>query len=327
MTASSFGAHVLLHEHGVGAGRHRRAGEDARSPRCAPSGAAAALPAVRRPVTREPRFALGIEIAVAHRVAVDRGVVERRQVERRDHVRGQHPSARRREAHRLCFAHRLHALGDHPLHVRDRQQRPREREAVVGELRHQALRIACAALCSGVACFSSTSAICSMSSRSTTGTLGLRQRRIRGDRDDVRIVGMNQRLAVRRAVDFELGEGVALEALDQHQIDRRQLGQQIRQVPLRLVAQLVQHRKALRRADDHLGRAGGAVHERVLARLVEVEAVVRVLERRDALAARDQARQHLGDQRGLARAAPAGEPDDAHLAVHGASYIAKTPGG
>ena len=36
--------------------------------------------------------------------------------------------------------------------------------------------------------------------------------------------------------------------------------------------------KRLAELIDHLGRAGGAVHEGVLARLVEIEAVMRVLE-------------------------------------------------
>ena len=72
---------------------------------------------------------------------------------------------------------------------------------------------------------------------------------------------------------------------------------------------------ALGRGDDHLGGAGGAVHEGILARLVEVEAVMGVLERRHAHAARDQARDELGDQRGFAGTAPAGETDDAHGAL------------
>ena len=61
----------------------------------------------------------------------------------------------------------------------------------------------------------------SMSSRSITGTLACGSGVVGGDRDDVRIVRMQQRLAVRGAMDFELGMRVALEALDQHEIDRR----------------------------------------------------------------------------------------------------------
>ena len=81
----ALGAHVLLHEHRVGAGRHRRAGEDAdrlagadRTRR----GAAGGQPSA----DRKPGFGLGREIAVPHRIAIDGGIVERRQVDRRDHV-------------------------------------------------------------------------------------------------------------------------------------------------------------------------------------------------------------------------------------------------
>ena len=50
----------------------------------------------------------------------------------------------------------------------------------------------------------------------------------------------------------------------------------------------------------------------VLAGLVDVELVMRVLEGRHREPARDQARDHLGEERGLAGAAPAREADDAH---------------
>jgi len=54
------------------------------------------------------------------------------------------------------------------------------------------------------------------------------------------------------------------------------------------------------------------VEEGILAGLVEVEAVMGVLERGYADAARNQARNELGDQCGFARPASAGETDDAH---------------
>ena len=59
--------------------------------------------------------------------------------------------------------------------------------------------------------------------------------------------GMNKRLAVGGAMDFQLGKGIALEALDQHQIDRRHLGDQCAQVPFRFLAQFVQDGPALGR--------------------------------------------------------------------------------
>jgi hypothetical protein len=53
----------------------------------------------------------------------------------------------------------------------------------------------------------------------------------------------------------------------------------------------------------------------ILARLIDVEAVMGVLERRYRKTARDNAGDHFGKERGLAGAAPAGEADDAHDAL------------
>src|SRR5262245_20758351 len=50
----------------------------------------------------------------------------------------------------------------------------------------------------------------------------------------------------------------------------------------------------------------------VLAELVSVEIVVGMLERRHRKPPCDESRDHLGDERRLAGAAPAGEADDAH---------------
>ena len=238
------------------------------------------------PADREPGLGIGREIAVPHRIAIDRGIVERRQIDRRD---------RRRR----------------PARGRARRAAARVSVSVTGCTRSAIIRSMSAIGSSGPENAKQSSVSCAITrlrmaartasqrhrvleqqiddaprcrSRSITGTRRLRQRRVAGDRDDVRVVRLQQRLAVGGAMDFELGKGVALEAFDQHQIDRRQLGEQVGQVPFRLVAQLVQDGEALGRADDHLGRAGGAVHEGILARLVEVEAVMGVLERGHAAA-------------------------------------------
>src|SRR5262249_13216074 len=58
--------------------------------------------------------------------------------------------------------------------------------------------------------------------------------------------------------------------------------------------------------------AGHAVAVGILAGLVDVEGMVGVLEGRDLQAPPHEAGDHLGEQRGFARAAPAGEADDAH---------------
>ena len=59
-----------------------------------------------------------------------------------------------------------------------------------------------------------------------------------------------------------------------------------RQARLRLVAQFMHQRPAARRTDQHLGRAGDAVLIGILAGLVDVEAVMGVLEGRHAQATR-----------------------------------------
>ena len=59
--------------------------------------------------------------------------------------------------------------------------------------------------------------------------LRLRQCDVGSDGDDTRIVGMKKRLAVLLAVDLQLRECIALEALDQNEIDRRHLAEQILQ--------------------------------------------------------------------------------------------------
>src|SRR5690242_4074685 len=82
----------------------------------------------------------------------------------------------------------------------------------------------------------------------------------------------------------------------------------------------MQNSPAFRRRNDHFGRAGGAMEERILARLIEVETVVGMLKRRHRDAAGDQPRNQLGDQGGFAGAAPARETDDTH-----GPLIAKRP--
>ena len=73
--ALAFGAHVLLHEHGIGARRHRRAGEN-------PDGLAGlerrlgARAGGDAAGDREGGFAGGVEIGMAHDIAVDRGIID-----------------------------------------------------------------------------------------------------------------------------------------------------------------------------------------------------------------------------------------------------------
>src|SRR5262245_20090125 len=140
--------------------------------------------------------------------------------------------------------------------------------------------------------------------------------RIRGNSDDCRVAGMKQRLTDRGTVYLELGMRLAFVAFDQHEIDRAKLLEQNTQRRLGFSAQLMHERPALGRTNQNFGGADHAVGMGILARLVDVEAVVGVLERRDRESPRDDAGDDFGEERGLARAAPAGEADDAHAALY-----------
>jgi hypothetical protein len=118
---------VLLHENGVGARRHRCAGEDAdclADPECM-GGLMTGHGAVD---DDQPGVAVGGEIGMAHRKSIHGGIVERRQVFRGDHVGGDHPPQRRAKADLLDFGDRCDALGNQPLHLRNGKQRAGKRK-------------------------------------------------------------------------------------------------------------------------------------------------------------------------------------------------------
>src|SRR5262249_19833168 len=115
--------------------------------------------------------ALAREVGMAHGVAVDRRIVERRQIERRQHIVCDHAAVGGAERHALDIGDRRDPLADHALGLLDRQERPGEGEAVVGELRHQVCSISPGTEVSGAACRIKISVTPSMSSSATTGTL------------------------------------------------------------------------------------------------------------------------------------------------------------
>src|SRR3974390_1722824 len=80
-------------------------------------------------------------------------------------------------------------------------------------------------------------------------------------------------------------------------------------------AQLMHQRPALLGRDQDLSRAGLAVAIAVLARLIDIESVMRVLDGRDGDAVPDQRRQQARRQGGLAAAAPTGEAEHAHCGL------------
>src|SRR5260370_37465750 len=64
------------------------------------------------------------------------------------------------------------------------------------------------------------------------------ERLIRGDRDDVRVVGIEQRLAEGWPVNFKLWMRMPLEAFDDHDIDRDEADHQFVERRLGVAAQL-----------------------------------------------------------------------------------------
>ena len=180
-------AGILLHEHRVGALRHRRAGEDA-------DRLARRQPPRRRMARghavddRQPGLAGGIKIAVAHRVTVDCGIVERRQVDRRDHVARHHAPVCVGNRHLLGLLHRRHAFADQPFDLVDRHERAGERETVVGELRHHVSSRSVDLKRRGVfeQNFGDALDIVEADNRQRRG-----ERPVRGNGDDARVVGID----------------------------------------------------------------------------------------------------------------------------------------
>src|SRR6266849_5700167 len=126
------------------------------------------------------------------------------------------------------------------------------------------------------------------------------------------VLRMQQRLPVFPAPDFELGQRVALVALDQQQVAGRDALDLLIERGFRLTAQLVHDDPAPVGHDHDLAAAGLAGAVRILARLVDVEAVMRVLDHRNPEAPLDEARNELLDQRGLAASRPSRESEYFH---------------
>ena len=147
--------------------------------------------------------------------------------------------------------------------------------------------------------------------------MGCRERGCNGhvgrNADNAGIIREEQRLLVGGAVHFDLAVQLALETLDDDEIGRRHFFEQLRQSRLGGAAQFVHQRPAPGRGDQHLGGAGLAMHPGVLARHVDIELVMGVLDHGDAQAFFEQMRDDALQERGLAGAAPSCEPDHLHL--------------
>src|SRR5436190_9187935 len=135
---------------------------------------------------------------------------------------------------------------------------------------------------------------------------------------------MQERLAGDAAPDLELRNRRVLEAFHDDQVACRKAGELRVERRLRRAAQLMHQHPAARRGHQHFGGAGVAVPVGVLARLVDVEAVVRVLDERDAQPRTGEARDQLLDERRFAAARPAGEAEHFHTKIIFAPAAAST---
>ena len=139
---------------------------------------------------------------------------------------------------------------------------------------------------------------------------------IGGDGGDEAVVGVAHGLGGGGAPDLDLGQVAVPEALHQHPVHAVvQLGDQVVHAQVGLALELAHQRQASAGSDHHFEGAGLAVAKAVLAGVVDVEAVVRVLDHRHALAAPLERRDHALDELRLAGAGKAGETDDLHRAT------------
>jgi hypothetical protein len=132
---------------------------------------------------------------------------------------------------------------------------------------------------------------------------------IAGNGEDVRVGGIKRFARSRCSSDFKLRHGGALKSLHQHQVHGSEAAQNGGKRGLWRVAQLPDVRHPPRRDDGHFAGTGRPVAGAVGPRLVDVKAVVRMLDRRHRQAAPGE----LGDKRHrqgrLAAVLPAGNPD------------------
>jgi len=127
---------ILLHHYGIGTFRHRRTRKNA-DRFAAPHGPIERVARGRPPGDRHEGVAIGGQIGVSDRIAIDRAVVVRRQVHRGDDVVREDAPGGRLQRHHLSLDDRRDARLDLGERARDGQQVTAEGEAVVAQLGHR----------------------------------------------------------------------------------------------------------------------------------------------------------------------------------------------
>jgi len=200
VTAPSASPAILLHQHGIGAFGHRRAGEDANGLAGA-DGAAQGMAGGSAAHDGERRRAALAKIGKAQCIAIDRGIVVRRHVARGDEGLCENPPDRVFEGDGLDVRER-------EVRGADAVERLRARHQAAAEAKQSSLSCAMGRLELALRQDERGDPRDVVERQVRQGNAG--QGRVGRDRDDVGVVRVKQRLAERRTVDFELGEASAL---------------------------------------------------------------------------------------------------------------------
>src|SRR5688572_1012019 len=136
-----------------------------------------------------------------------------------------------------------------------------------------------------------------------------RRREVADDGDELRVVAADELARERRARDLDLRQRRALEALDDEHVEvvASIAGNDVVQSGLGL--RVIDDRDLAAARDDRLQDAGAPDAVAVLAGLVDLEALMRVLQVADAQAAADDERKHCREERRLAAVVAADERD------------------
>jgi hypothetical protein len=130
--------------------------------------------------------------------------------------------------------------------------------------------------------FITKSAMALMSFSGSLGKVVAISASVAGHGDNIRAIGPQRRLAVFRTVDFQLGNRFLLEAFDQHQIAGERWASSSSSVTSAGFAPLMHQGPAVVTGKQHFARPGFAVAVGILARPVDIETVVGMLDHRDS---------------------------------------------
>ena len=127
---------ILLHQYGVGALGHRRAGKNT-DRLAAVKGPVERVAGRRAAANRQIGFKIGRQIGMSDRIAVYRTVGVGRQIHRRDDIARQHAAGRHAQRHHLAIHNRDDLRIDPGKRLVDAQQGAAKGKAIVAQLGHR----------------------------------------------------------------------------------------------------------------------------------------------------------------------------------------------